>query len=232
MSQLNKTNLPRVSTAVSRALGSSLLAVSCLVFPMFFSVTASAAEATLGSIIFSSEKSKIDGRDAGSTSTFGVAGRYHDVLDQTTSWYATTEIGVKSYTSGATGKAPDNSVNLTLGAGARYYFAPFSPSAVPFGFGAAAFKSASSAVFTSSGYSETSLTGLFHTAGLGIRMALDDTVFFELESPFYESPLYAITKTINQAGDNSEKEETTSMELFAKTFGPFNSVLLSLGMKL
>lgn len=197
-----------------------------------FAQGASAAEATLGSVIFSSQKTKIDGDDAGTTSTFGVAGRYHDVLDQATSWYATTEIAVKSYSSGTGVKAPDNHINLALGGGARYYFAPFSPSAVPFGFAAAAFKSAASAVFTSNGYTETAVMGLFHTAGLGLRMALDDTIFFELESSFYESPLYAITKITTQTGDASRKEETTSMELFAKTFGPFDSVILSLGVKL
>ena len=63
-------------------------------------------------------------------------------------------------------------------------------------------------------------------------MALDDSLFFELESSFYESPLFAIEKTTTATGTTETKNEKTTMQLFAQTFGPFNNVFLSLGMKL
>jgi hypothetical protein len=194
--------------------------------------TAFATEATLGTLLFSSQKTKTDGVDAGSTSSFGARGRYHDVLSQTMSWFATGGIGVNSYSSGVSGKAPDNSVDLVLGGGVRYYFSPFSQSAVPFGFVGASYQSNSEATFTSTGYTEKVTNGLFHSSGLGLRMALDDTLFFELESAFYESPLFAIEKTTTVAGPLETKNEKTTMQLFAQTFGPFNNVFLSLGMKL
>lgn len=191
-----------------------------------------ATEATLGTLLFSSQKTKTDGVDAGTKSSFGVTGRYHDILSQTMSWFATGGIGVNSYSSGASGKAPDNSVDLVLGGGVRYYFSPFSQSAVPFGFVGASYKSDSESTFTSTGYTETVTSGLFHSAGLGLRMALDDMLFFELESGFYESPLFAIEKTTTVAGPLETKNEKTTMQLFAQTFGPFNNVFLSLGTKL
>ncbi len=194
--------------------------------------TAFATEATMGTVLFSSQKTKTDGVDAGTTSSFGVTGRYHDAMSQTMSWFATGGIGVNSYSSGASGKAPDNSVDLTLGGGVRYYFSPFSQSAVPFGFVGGAYKSRSDATFTATGYTDTVISGLFHSSGIGLRMALDDTLFFELESAFYESPLFAIEKTTTVVGPAETKSEKTTMQLFAQTFGPFNNVFLSLGMKL
>ena len=198
----------------------------------FASGSAFATEATLGTLLFSTQKTKSDGVDSGTKSAFGVTGRYHDTLSQTMSWFATGGIGINSYSSGKSDKAPDNSVDLILGGGVRYYFSPFSPSAVPFAFAGGSFKSDSEATFNSSGYTETAVSGLFHSSGLGLRMALDDSLFFELESSFYESPLFAIEKTTTASGTTETKNEKTTMQLFAQTFGPFNNVFLSLGMKL
>ncbi len=198
----------------------------------FTANSAFATEATLGTLLFSSQKSKSDGVDSGSKSAFGVTGRYHDTLSQTMSWFATGGIGINSYSSGNSGKAPDNSVDLLLGGGVRYYFSPLSQSAVPFGFAGGSYKSASQSEFNKVGYTEKTVNGLFHSAGLGFRMALDDSLFFELESTFYESPLLAIEKTITASGTTETKDEKTTMQLFAQTFGPFNNVFLSLGMKL
>ena len=191
-----------------------------------------AADATLGTLLFSSQKYKADGVDSGTKSAFGVTGRYHETMNQTTSWFATGGVGINSYSSGKSNNSPDNSIDLILGGGARYYFSPFNQSAVPFGFIGASFKSDSEAAFSTTGYTENSTSGLFHSAGLGLRMALDDTLFFELESAFYDTPLFAIEKATTVSGSAESKTEKTTMQLFAQTFGPFNNVLLSLGMKL
>jgi hypothetical protein len=198
----------------------------------FASGSAFATEATLGTLLFSTQKTKADGVDSGTKSSFGATGRYHDTLSQTMSWFATGGLGINSYSSGKSGKAPDNSVDLVLGGGVRYYFSPFSQSAVPFAFAGGSFKSDSEATFNAAGYTETAVSGLFHSSGLGLRMALDDTLFFELESAFYESPLFAIEKTTTVTSATETKNEKTTMQLFAQTFGPFNNVFLSLGMKL
>jgi hypothetical protein len=63
-------------------------------------------------------------------------------------------------------------------------------------------------------------------------MALDEMLFFELESAFYETPLYAVEKTTSVTAAGESKSERTTMQLFAQTFGPFNNVFLSLGVRL
>jgi hypothetical protein len=191
-----------------------------------------AAEMTLGSLAFSSQRTKDDSKDAGSKSIFSVNGRYHDTLSQTMSWYAVGGIKANSYSSGNSGLSPDNSIGIAIGGGARYYFSPFNPSAVPFGFLGASFKVDSDATFNSLGYSETSSNGVYHTAGLGVRMALDEMLFMEIESAFYETPLFAVERTKNVTAAGESKSETTTMQLFAQTFGPFNNVFISLGMRL
>ncbi|MEY4631684.1 MAG: hypothetical protein RIQ81_1804 [Pseudomonadota bacterium] len=191
-----------------------------------------AAELTVGSLAFSSQKIKADKTDAGSKSVFGVNGRYHDTLSQTMSWYAIGGIKANSYSSGASGLAPDNSMGIIVGGGARYYFSPFSPSAVPFGFIGGSFNVDSDATFDGNGYTETTKNGIYHSAGLGLRMALDEMLFFELESAFYETPLYAVEKTTSVTAAGESKSERTTMQLFAQTFGPFNNVFLSLGVRL
>lgn len=209
-----------------------IMAVAAATGMFFASTCLNAAELTFGSLAFSSQKIKTDNSDAGSKSVFGINGRYHDTLSQTMSWYAIGGIKANSYSSGASGLAPDNSMGIIVGGGARYYFSPFNPSAVPFGFIGGSFNVDSDAAFDSAGYTETTKSGIYHSAGLGLRMALDDMLFFELESAFYETPLYAVEKSNTVTANGKSKSEKTTMQLFAQTFGPFNNVFLSLGMRL
>jgi hypothetical protein len=203
---------------------------------VFMGASVQAADLTLVSGLFQRTSPKIEGKNTGSKTVFGLGGRYSDELSTDMAWLVATDVSLRSYSSGNGLPTPDNSVSLALQGGVRYYFKPFAEAIVPYVTGTASVASTKTADWEKNGYTQVTASGLYYGANAGIRAGLGDALFVELELPFFESPLFSVseTETVTKEADGtkSKKEETTSTALYAQSSAPITSIRLGIGLKL
>lgn len=193
------------------------------------------AEVSLLSGLFSKTSEKADGKNAGSTSTFGLGGRFHDDLGGSLAWFASAGLFTQSYTAPDGRSSPSNAVNLSLGGGVRNYFKPFGTAVVPFGAVSADVRNEKSVTWKSSGYEETSSNGIHYGASLGIRAGLDSNFFVEIELPLFDSALFNVAKTVDVNESTGTKVETksekTTTSLWVDGAAGINSAVIAVGYK-
>lgn len=218
-------------------LTSSRFVRSILPIAALFAATSSmAADVTLLSGFYERTSPKIEGKNTGSTSTVSLGGRYTDDLTSDTAWIGSANIALRSYTGSGDIPTPDNSVSMTIGGGARYYFKPFAEAIVPYVSGIATIVNKKSATWVAGGYNQTSTSGLYYGGNAGIRSGLGGSFFVELEIPLFESPLFAATETeeVRRVANETTttKEESTDTALYVDSVARITEVRLGLGMKL
>lgn len=201
-----------------------------------------AAEASLVSGLYRSKEEKVGGQSAGKESVVNAGGRYSEELGPRAFWFGEGGLTLKSYTAGKSGDSPSNSTGLTAGGGVRYYFNKLAETISPYVYGKGVFKNEKDVTrsATSPDYTQTETNGLFYSGHLGIRFSLDTDFFFEIETPFFESALFATKKTeivnfTTVAGTTTKtttKGETNRTELYAETDGAFESMVVAIGMRL
>lgn len=199
-----------------------------------FTTAAYAADISLVSGLFKKESSKIEGKNAGSTSVFGLGGRFHDDLDEMLAWYGQAELGMNSYSAPDGRRSPDNGVSLKFGGGVRHYFKPFATAVVPFASVGGDVRNQKEVVWTSNGYVDTQTNGLYYNAAIGLRTGLDSNIFVELELPLFDRALFAVAKKttiVDGATPSESKEETTYNELWVDSFGPLQAARVAVGYK-
>jgi hypothetical protein len=214
----------------------ALLAWSCVLATQFIPETARAADVTFLSGIYEKSSAKVDGSSKGSTSTVSLGGRFSDDLTTETAWVAEGDLRLISYSVTGGGPTPDNALGLKIGGGSRFYFKPIVEAVVPYATGIVTLRSEKSVQWLSSGYRETTKSGLYYGANAGIRAGLGSNFFVELEFDFFESPLFAVTKTetVSTTGGvtATSKDETTETSLFAKSSVKFDEAKVGIGMLL
>ena len=218
-------------------------------FPMFTVLSLSAvggdllaAEVSLVSGLYRSSEEKVGGINQGKETIINAGGRYSDELSTYLFWFGEGALTLKSYTTGPGGNSPSNSTGLTAGGGVRYYFNKLSEAISPYGYGKGLFKNEKSVARTPGNpdYVDTETNGLFYSGHLGIRFSLSPDFFFEVETPLFESALFATeeseTVTFTTASGvttrTSRKGERNRTELYAETKGAFASMAVVLGMRL
>jgi hypothetical protein len=215
-----------------RTLTLSLLTVSTLLA----SSLASAAEVSLVSGLYKSEETEIADNDAGKITTIGAGGRFSDQLDSRMYWFGQGMLTMRSYDKGDNEDAPSDSTSLALGGGGRYYSTKLAESVSPFAYGLGQYKSDKTASGTGSGFTETEDNGLFYGASFGIRLSLDTDFFVDFESELFESALFATRKTETTSYATgtkvTSKDETKRTELWVQSSGPFENMIIALGMRI
>lgn len=213
----------------------SAMARHLIVLAALVSTGAYAAEVSLVSGLYKKSATKTDGKNAGSTSSLGLGGRYHDDLGGSMAWYGSGNVTFNSYTAADGRSSPDNAVSLSVGGGVRHYFKPFGTAVVPFGAIGADIRNGKKIDWTSGGYNETTTNGLFYTGIVGLRAGLDSNFFVELELPLFDSSLFSVAKTVSvdeSTGTKVEKKtEVTTTELWVDTQKAVTSTVFSVGYK-
>lgn len=169
------------------------------------------------------------------TSTIELGGRYGDMISQRLGWFGQALLAQRSYDAPSGVDEPSDSLSLRLGGGVRLIGKRWNEAAIPFLWALGEYRSEKTAALQGTVYSETEANGLFYSAGIGLRLAIDTDLFVDLENPLFESALFANVKTeVPGTGVNSGKitTEDTRSELYFKTYAPFEQLVVSLGLKL
>lgn len=221
-------------------LASGLFSVLCV-------PVAAAAEVSMVSGFYRSEATETTDPASGSTvsagkkSTIDIGGRFADQLDTHMFWFGQGMLTLKSYEKGDVGTAPSDTTSLSLGGGVRYYFGKLSESISPFVYGLGQYKNEQDGEVTTvdagatavAASVETEKNGLFYGAAFGIRLSLGPDFFVDMETPLFESALFATeTEETTPATGAKQTDETKKTELYANTSGALSSVVIALGMRL
>jgi hypothetical protein len=192
-----------------------------------------AADISLVNGFFYKTADKVDGKNAGSTSLFGLGARYHEDMGGDLGWYGRGDLAMRSYSAADGRKAPGSSTSILIGGGVRNYFKPFAAGVVPFVGAGGDVRSQKSAEFSGSGFKETESSGLYYEGNAGIRAGLDSDFFVEVEVPLFVSPLFASTKEVSftDLTGTEVKEETSSSSLWVDSSAPISQVRFGLGYK-
>lgn len=198
------------------------------------SLAAHAADVSLISGVYQKESSKIEGATAGSTSTFGGRGRFHDDLGESLAWYGEGGLEAQSYSAPNGRKSPSNVFNVEIGGGVRHYFKPFATAVVPYASAGASVRNMKAVDWRTSGYQEITTNGLYYNAAVGVRAGLDSNFFVELELPLFDRALFAVAKkvTVVDGPPSSEaKEEVTYNELWVGSSAKLTDARVAVGYK-
>ncbi len=208
-------------------IGLSILGLVLLAAP------ARAMELSFLSGLYKSESDKVNGDDAGGKATIELGGRLGGEIDQRFHWFGESNLTLRTYDEGDSGDAPDNSTSLALGGGVRYYFSRFSEFSVPFTAAFARFKTDKNAEQDLTGITETESTGLYYGGRVGIRFGLDQDFFLDLETPLFESALFAQEKTeLTTPAGVKTKFSKSRTDIYLNTTGALSSMVVALGLKL
>lgn len=197
---------------------------------------AQAAEVSLVSGLYRTESNESGGVDAGKKTTIDAGGRWSDQLDSQMFWFGQGMLTMRSYDKGDLAEAPSSSTSLSLGGGVRYYFTKLSESISPFAYGIGQYKSEEDGELGTGVEHETN--GLFYGASFGIRLSLGTDFFVDLETPLFESALFATTKTTTPTTSGTPptttnvESESKKTELYVNTTGALSSVVIAMGMRL
>lgn len=219
-----------------RLAGITLIMASQLVGSRAFS-----ADVALISGLFKKESEKKNGVNAGSTSTFGAGGRFHDDLGESLAWYGLGDLYMQSYSAPDGRKAPDNNVSIKFGGGIRHYFKPFGTAVVPYGSAGGDVRNLKKVSWSETGFTEVTTNGLYYNAAVGVRTGLDSNIFVEVELPLFDRALFAVAKTVSSstvvpaggtaATTTETKEETTYNELWVSSYEYIPAMRIALGYK-
>jgi hypothetical protein len=207
-----------------------------------FASSTMAAELSMLSGLYKTEKSKVSDDDAGGQTAIQVGARYGDKLEAMLEWFAQSQLVLRSYDAPEGGEAPSNSTSIFIGGGVRSYFDPITENTAPFITGWGEYRNDKNAENrASTTYVESEDSGLFYGSSLGLRMGLNADFFVDFETALFTSALFATEKseTVTTTTDATTGVETTTKteretsrtELFADTSGAFQNMLVSLGMR-
>ena len=211
--------------------------ISALLLSSLFlvAVEAQAGEVSLVSGLYKHDKTKVDGVNAGGSTTIEVGGRYGDKITRQQAWYTEVGILLKSYESGAGREAPDNFTGIKALGGIRYVFPDFSEKVLPYIAGAAGYQTDKTVSLGAADTVETETGGLVYKGLIGFQLEVDTDFFLGLETELFNSTLFGtqkVTTTTFAAGNTtSSKSETTNTELYFKSAGAFNSAQVLVGMR-
>lgn len=194
-----------------------------------------AADVSMVSGLYKKSESEFNGNDAGGSSTIEVGGRYGDMIDGHLGWFGQALLAMRSYDAPSGVDEPSDSTSLSLGGGVRYIGKRWNESAIPFLWGMGSYRNEKTAELGGGAYSETETNGLFYSGGVGLRLTVDTAFFVDLETPLFESALFATSKTKTPSttpGTSGTESEESRNELYAKTYAPFASLVVSLGVKI
>jgi hypothetical protein len=193
-----------------------------------------AAELSLVSGLYKNESSKIDGKSAGSASVIGAGGRYHDDMGDDYAWYGLGGFQLTSYSAADGRKSPSNGADLQVGGGMRKYFKPFTTGVAGFAAGDVFYGTSRDVEWSTTGYTESTSSGIMYEGILGLKVGLDSRFFAEFELPLFRNPLFVVTKkvTVVDSTGAETKQETTKTQLWADSFGTLMSIRVAVGMKL
>lgn len=152
-----------------------------------------------------------------------IGGRYGFEIDQEarTNWFLEARIASVSFSGD---NPPDDSTDITAGAGQVHYFRKFAKGIQSYLSWFAGVRSSSSADVGT----KTESTGLVYAGNAGFRFDFSKTVFLDLEANLFTSALQETTKTTTTAtGVETESKRT---ELFADTFSGVDSLRFGVGM--
>lgn len=212
--------------------------LSAAVFGLLLAGSAAqAAEISYLSGVYRSEENEVADKDAGKETEISAGGRFSDQLDSRMYWFGQARLTLRSYTKGDVGDAPDDSTSLSLGGGVRYYFNKLSETVAPFAYGLGEYRSEKEGETSGGTPVEHEKNGLYYGAYFGIRLSLGADFFVDIETPLFDSALFATetreTETTDAAGKTTKtKDETKRTELYANTTGALNSAVVALGMRL
>lgn len=208
--------------------------VSVVFIASFVSANLFGIELSMISGLYQTESSKNDGTNAGGDSTISMGGRVGNAMSQNLGWVAGGLLTMKSYTAPEGGKAPDSSTGIQMGGGLQYFFDPFGDRIVPYVLGAAYVLSEKEASSSGNTITETTTSGLYYGANVGLKFKFSASVFMFLESELFESALSGSvkteTKTTVGTTTTTTKNETTKTELYVDTAGAFGTTLVGVGM--
>lgn len=217
----------------------SAVGVFFVAFGLLVAGSGNAADVAMVSGLFKNESAKIDGTNAGGKTEISAGARYHEDMGSNMAWFGHGGLSLKSYKAPSGGESPDNSTGIALGGGVRWYFSPFSTSAVPFAAAMGSYENDKDVDYqgSSGGFDETESSGLFYAGSGGVRIGMDSRFWVELETMIFKSALYATEKrqgysVVNGQFQAGTKTQTTKTELFAESYAPLTSTLVSFGMKL
>ena len=215
---------PVLSISVAAALAFSATAV--------WSTSAQALDLSLISGVYKQEKNKTDGAKAGGSNAVSAGARVGDRFTAHQGWFTDGKIVLKSFEGGDGAPAPDNYTGLSLAGGYRYYLMELNKQIVPYLGAAGAYETDKTVQFNGASNIETTSSGLYYRAFLGLRFDLDRDFFFELENYLFKSALFATEKQETRSNTTSSKSERTRMELFADSPSSLITTLLVFGFKI
>lgn len=197
-----------------------------------------ASELSFLSGLMRSESRKVADKDRGRKTEIEFGTRFADVLDKNLHWYTQGNMALRAYTKGDDGLAPDNSVSLSAGGGARYYFGKLSENIATFAYGGGEFRLDKDGLVDSSGRTVSSeKNGLYYGGSFGIRLYLGSDFFCDFETPLFDSALFAMEKTQTKVrtSDTNQvvtvEDKTTRTDLFVSSTGAFSNVKIALGLR-
>lgn len=202
------------------------------------SSTSQASELSLLSGVLRTENREVASQDKGRKTEIEFGGRYSDVLDKNIHWFGQGNLALRTFSKGADGLAPDNSTSLSAGGGLRYYFGKLSENIATFAYGLGEFKVDKNGIIDASGQSVTTeKNGLYYGGTFGIRLYLGSDFFCDLETPIFDSALFAteMTRTETKAAGSDEvrsvEDKTTRTDLYVDTTGAFSSIKVAMGLR-
>jgi hypothetical protein len=187
-----------------------------------------AAEISVVSGLYKSEKKKVAGEKTGSNSTFGLGARYAESLGDNYFWFGDGKLTIRSYDEAADFEAPAGSTSLDLGGGLRYDLADYSKIVVPHLLGRMSFLNEKTGEISAPNAIESEKNGLFYEAAVGLRLDLSSDFYIDLDCQLFKSALFS---TVSSQGSDGTKTETTHFDLFVDTEGDLGDTTVSMGWK-
>lgn len=217
---MNLKNIARLASSIS-----ALIIGTSTYF--FAGNLANAAEVSFVSGGLRSASVESNGGGEIDSTEIGAGGRYLENMDQETAVFFYGYLNLINYDGD---NAPSDSIGLSIGAGQRFSGYEFSPRIVPFVNGYVEFETMER-LLEGFGRVEES-TALNYGVALGLKFDMLEVAFFEIETDIFKSALMKTAETSDLDGGN--KTETSSFELYASTAkeSVFQSIKLSLGMRL
>lgn len=192
-----------------------------------YSSAASGAEVSLIKGFYQS--SKVD--DGLESTTLSFGGRYSDYMTATSAWFGEGSLQLKSYS--ADSNEPDDSNDIEVSGGLKYFLSPITSTITPYGYAKAGFVKKSDNLSwspVSTVWYET--TGLRYSASIGLRFKFSDSFFMEIETELFESYLGAKRVRHEKTPTGDTESKSTVTDLFIDSQGYVAVAEIILGMEI
>jgi len=187
-----------------------------------------AAEISVVSGLYKSEKKKVAGDKTGSKSTFSLGARYAEPLGDNYFWFGDGSLTIRSYDEADGFEAPAGSTSLDLGGGLRYDLVDYSKIVVPHLLGRVSFLNEKDGEISAPKATEKETNGLFYEAAVGLRLDLSTDFYIDLDCQLFKSALFS---AVSSQGSDGTKTETTHFDLFVDSQGSLGDTTVSMGWK-